>query len=1014
VRRTGPTAAGLAVILLVAVPRVPGGQRQGGAQAPIDFERDVRPILAENCLGCHSAGRAAGGLKLTDRDAALAPTKKGRPAIVPGDPDASELLRRVRSTDPAVRMPMAREPLEPRAIETLRRWVAEGVVWPRHWAFEPVRKVDPPAPRASARVRNDIDRFILVKLEAKGIAPSPEADRYTLIRRLYYDLLGLPPPVEEVDAFAGDARPDAYERLVDRLLASPHFGERWGRHWLDLARYADSDGYEKDRARPDAYVYRDWVIDAINRDLPFDRFTVEQVAGDLLPDATSRSMIGTAFNRQTLTNEEGGVDQEEFRVNAVIDRTATLGTAWLGLTVGCARCHDHKYDPLPQADYYRLFAFFNDADEVLTEVPTGAKAPELDRRLASLQRALTARYAELAPGLLAWEADEHRRIMATPSTPLAEEPLEVLELASAAGVGTADRLGSDLCVRAGPERDRYTLTARAAAPEVTGFKLWVLPDEALPARGPGRGPDGGFVLTGFRAYVVHEGAADEPVELHRAQADYAERGFEAEAVLSGKDGGRSGWAVGGKLGQPHWIQFRTRAPLRLDGSARLRIVLDQQFGEGRALGRFHLAALTGNSRGLHIPAKDVADGLEMYPEKRVAQTRRRLLDYYVSEVVRDERARALRQEIAALLKEHGARTMEVRTIGTPLLARKTHVLDRGDFLSPRQEVEPGIPAILGSLPTHSGNLNRLDLARWLVSPENPLTARVAVNHVWNLLFRRGLVRSLDDFGLRGERPTHPELLDWLAGQFRNELGWSRKALIRSIVTSSTYRQASGYRPELVEVDPENRLLARQNRIRVESEIVRDLQLAASGLLARRIGGPSVFPPMPEDLAKLSYANSFTWKNSDGEDRYRRGMYTFFKRTIPHPNLMTFDSPDANVSCVARTVSNTPLQALMLLNNETHVEAAQALACRLLARSGDDAARLGHAMRVCVSRPATEREIASLRGVLDTARRYYAAHRDEAKSLLGRHAPPTVPAEEAAAWIAAVRVVLNLDEFITRE
>ncbi|PYV12980.1 MAG: hypothetical protein DMG07_15770 [Acidobacteria bacterium] len=298
--------------------------------------------------------------------------------------------------------------------------------------------------------------------------------------------------------------------------------------------------------------------------------------------------------------------------------------------------------------------------------------------------------------------------------------------------------------------------------------------------------------------------------------------------------------------------------------------------------------------------------------------------------------------------------------------------------------------------------------------ENPLTARVAVNHVWKLLFGNGLVRTLDDFGLRGDRPTHPELLDWLAGQFRSELGWSRKALIRSIVTSSTYRQASSYRPELVEVDPENRLLARQNRIRVESEIVRDVQLAASGLLARRIGGPSVFPPMPEDRAKLSYANSFTWKNSDGEDRYRRGMYTFFKRTIPHPNLMTFDSPDANVSCVARTVSNTPLQALMLLNNETHVEAAQALACRLLARSGDDAARLGHAMRVCVSRPATEREIASLRGVLDTARRYYAAHRDEAKSLLGRHAPPTVPAEEAAAWIAAVRVVLNLDEFITRE
>jgi mono/diheme cytochrome c family protein len=1011
-RRISLTIIALVIILWITAPLVPGEQQPAGSGPRVDFERDVRPILAENCLGCHGAGLAAGGLKFTDRDAALAPTKQGRPAIIAGEPDASELLRRVRATDPGVRMPMGKDPLAPAAVDTLRRWISEGVVWARHWAFEPVRKVDPPATRAAATARNDIDRFILAKLEEKKINPSPKAEGYTLIRRLHYDLLGLPPSVEDVDAFINDARPDAYERLVDRLLASPHFGERWGRHWLDLARYADSDGYESDRARPDAYVYRDWVIDAVNRDLPFDRFTTEQLAGDLLPDAALRPKIATAFNRQTLTNEEGGTDQEEFRVAAVLDRTATLGTVWLGLTVGCARCHDHKYDPIPQEDHYKLFAFFNEAEEVPAEVPIGGDMPELELKLAPLQKSLAARYAELAPGLFAWQAEEHRSIMAIPSTPLAEEPLEVLEIMSSEGLGKAEKVGSDLLLRAGPERDHYTVTARAKVQEITGFKLWVLPDDALPGKGPGRGPDGKFVLTGFRAYLACEGQADEPIELHRAQADYTEKGFEAEAALSGK-GDKSGWSAGDKSGQQHWIQFRTRAPVRL-GTGRLRIVLDQQFGEGRAIGRFRLAALTGNERGLHLPRQDVANGLEMYLEKRIARTRRTLLDYYVAEVVRDERVRALRREMADLIKEHGAKTVEVRTIGTPMMSRNTHVLDRGDFLSPRQEVQPGIPRIFGSLPTRTGTADRIDLANWLVSRENPLTARVAVNHVWKLLFGTGLVRTLDDFGLRGERPSHPELLDWLAGQYRSELGWSRKALIRLIVTSATYRQASLYRPELADLDPENRLLARQNRFRVESEIVRDLHLAASGLLVRKIGGPSVFPPMPEDLAKLSYANNFTWKNSEGEDRYRRGMYTFFKRTIPHPNLMTFDSPDANVACVARTVSNTPLQALTLLNNESHVEAAQALARRVLAVRSDDAERLGLALRLCVSRPAKKQEIDSLRGVLEVARQYYATHQDEASKLLAQKIPADVPAPEAAAWVAAVRIILNLDEFITRE
>jgi hypothetical protein len=997
----------LGATLAAALPLVPADSR-------LSFERDIRPLLADNCVPCHGPAVSGGGLKFTDREAALAKTKSGLFAIVPGHPESSELLRRVTSSDPSVRMPMGKDPLKAEEIEKLRFWIAEGAAWDRHWAFQPLRPSSPPKVPSGAGARNDIDRFILATLAKQRIAPSPEADRITLIRRLSYDLVGLPPKIEEVDAFIRDTAPDAYERVVDRLLASPHFGERWGRHWLDLARYADSDGYEKDRARPDAYVYRDWVIEAINRDLPYDRFTIEQLAGDLLPGATASQKIATAFNRQTLTNEEGGVDQEEFRVAAAFDRTATLGTVWLGLTVGCARCHDHKYDPISQRDHYRLFAFFNAAEEVSDELPVAAAdLPRLEAELAPLEKKLQARYSELLPGALEWQAAEHRRIMATASVPLAEHTAEVLAVETEGGAGSVRRADADIVVAAGPERDTYTVTARTDTEAITGFKLWVLPDAELPGKGPGRGRDGNFALTGFRVFVQAEGRPDEPVSLHRPQTDYAERGFAAADVVT--DGaGKGGWAVGGKTGEKHWIQFRTREPLRVGTDKRLRIVLEQRLGDGRTIGRFRLAVLSGNERGLHIGRKEVADGLEAYPEKRVARTRRILLDYYVDTVVADAEVRALRKQVAELIKQHGARTMEIRAMGTPLLPRQTHILDRGDFLQPGAAVEPGVPSILPPLRARGPIADRLDLARWLVSPEHPLTARVAVNDVWKLLFGQGLIRTQDDLGVRGQEPSHPELLDWLAAKFRGELAWSRKSLIRLIVTSAAYRQTSRHRPDLEASDPDNRWLARQNRFRVESEVVRDLHLAASGLLAPKIGGPSVFPPMTEDLAKLSYADNFTWRNSEGEDRYRRGMYTFFKRTIPHPNLMTFDSPDANVACVARTASNTPLQALQLLNHESHLEAAQALACRVLGAASGDAARLTFAVRACVARVPASAELRALQGVLDAARRHYAAHPEDAERMVGRHAPSGVPLPEAAAWVAAVRIVLNYDEFITRE
>ncbi len=986
----------------------------------VDFIRDVQPILAGHCTGCHGPEKAKSGLKLTTRETAVAPAKSGKPAIVPGKPEESEMIRRVASRDPEERMPpREKAPLTPEQVERLERWIREGAGWQAHWAYRPIDEIAPPRVRGGDWARSEIDLFILAKLEEHGIAPSPGADRYTLAKRLSYDLLGLPLAVEEVDAFVDDSSPGAYERLVDRLLASPHFGERWGRHWLDMARFADSDGYEKDRARPDAYVFRDWVIDAVNRDMPFDRFTVEQIAGDLLPGATSQQKIATAFNRQTLTNEEGGVDQEEFRVAAAFDRVETLGTVWLGLTIGCVRCHGHKYDPIPHEDYYRLFAFFNDGDETLSRVPFEANRPdELEAKLQPLEEALAARHAELAPAALEWETEEHRRILGQPVTALEEHPLEVTQVQSAAGVDV--KMLGDSIVAAAADEDTLTVTARSPVPEVTGFKLWTLAGDSLPGKGPGHSKDGNFVLTRIEVFLLAEGQPPRRVELHRAQSDHAQAGFEPKNAIEGDGAGRSGWAIGGQTGKDHWIQIRTREPLRVENAA-LRFVFSERHGKRHTLGRFRIAALTGNVRGLHISDRSIADALEMYPEKRVASTRQNLFDHYAAHVAKDEQALSLRGRIASLIAKHGARTMEVRTIGRPLVHRPAWRFDRGDFLSPQEQIEAGTPAILhrfeprGPQPGESRKPDRLDLARWLVSPESFLAPRVAVNQVWMHLFGAALVRTANDFGVRGEPPSHPEMLDWLAAQFSGRWRWSRKALIRAIVTSAAYRQASRHRPELVEIDPANTLLGRQNRFRVEAEVVRDVSLAASGLLAFRIGGPSVFPPMPEDLAKLSYANNFTWKTSEGDDRYRRGMYTFFKRTIPHPSLMTFDCPEANVTCVTRTPSNTPLQALLLLNNEVHVEAARAFARRLLEKpAATDAERVGGGFRICVARPPGATEVSALSEALDAARRYYLDHEEEAGRLIGPQGPRTSPGHEVAAWVIVARVLLNLDEIITRE
>ncbi len=1004
----------------------------------VDFVRDVRPIFATHCVSCHGATDQQAGLRFDFRDGFMRGGDSG-PIIVTGDSAASALIARLIAEDEDERMPPPYEedvqPLSEAQIDTLRRWIDQGAAWPDdvrgdghiesdHWAFQPIYRGAPPTVKNNGWVRSPIDAYVLAKLEAKGIEPSPEADRYTLVKRLYYDLLGLPPTPGEVDAFVSDISGDAYEQLVDRLLRSPHFGERWGRHWLDKARYADSDGYEKDRPRPNAWRYRDWVVDAVNRDLPYDQFTIEQIAGDLLNEATSMQRLATAFHRQTLTNTEGGTDQEEFRNAAIFDRLATTGSVWLGLTVGCAQCHTHKYDKITQAEYYQLFAFFNNGDETQTEVPISEEAVvtyETQRAAHgaagdALQDELRSLRTELAPLVAAWEVQAQSQLAEAAKNPLRLEPLEIVSVTSSGGV-TFEKLddGSYLASGNNPAEDTLTVLAQSRADDITNIRIETLAHDSLPSKGPGRVAHGNFVLNELTMYAGPSDALGDEhrIALARAASDHSQDSWPVAAAID--DDAKTGWAVGNQFGQDHWAQFTLAEPLKREGdTVWIKLQLDQNYGKQHTIGRLRVQAGTGDDPNAGMP-EDIVATLRTAPDERTDDQRKRLLEYYVSIQPRGT-------DLLARIEEHRKQApqrpmMQVRVIShRSKEPRVTHLLRRGDFLQPQEEaLEPSTFAVLHPLEARDPeNPDRLDLAQWLVDTRNPITPRVAANQIWSHLFGLGLVETMDDFGVRGQEPSHPRLLDWLALEYI-DLGWSRKALIRRIVMSATYRQSSRHREELADVDPRNLLLYRQNRFRVEAEIIRDLHLAASGLLSRKVGGPSVFPPMPPDVAALSYAGSFKWKESEGEQRYRRALYTFFKRTAPHPNLTAFDCPDSNTTCAVRRPSNTPLQALATLNNVVFVEASRAMARRALQETPeDDNTRLTSIFRHCVARPPTEAEVADAQDLLATARGWYTEHADDATTLVGEYQAAGVPVAESAAWVATARVFMNLDEFITRE
>lgn len=1003
------------------------------ANDPVDFARDVYPILQRSCFECHGPQKQKGKLRLDSREALLR-GGRGGPSIVTGKAAESEIYRRIVLPKGSKGiMPDRGEPLSAEQAALIRRWIDQGARWPenlassRHWAYvKPVRP-EIPAVKDAIWPKNPIDHFVLARLDKEGLRPSPEADRAVLIRRVSLDLTGLPPTPAEVDAFLADRRPDAYERLVDRLLASPQFGVRWARPWLDLARYADSHGFQRDDLR-DAWAYRDWVVGALNRDLPFDQFTIEQVAGDLLPNATEEQKVATGFHRGAPTNVEAGSEPEETRVNQVIDRVNTTAAIWLGSTLECSQCHDHKYDPFTQKEYFQLFAFFNstaiEAERSNPKVPgsirfVGPSMPlggtgnqterdRLAKLLADIDGQLAERRKALAQDMSAWEAGLAKELQ----NALRKHVLDIADFTSAGGA--PHRVLKDksvLLVDDPPGKDTYTITVRTRLRGITGFELETLTDPSLPGNGPGRGdakrPN--FVLNTFAVTLAPTGgSALQPVKFQQARASFSQKGYDVKGAID--DDPKTAWAIFPQFHKPHWAQFLTESPLGFEEGTTCTFTLVQQFGAGRTIGRLRLSALTGNPKGKPLPAELIAI-LETPTAKRSDSQNRRLLDFRVeldAEAKRLGEQRAKTEQAMQALKP--ATTLVMRELPSP---RATSIFVRGDYRSPGEPVRPGTPKVLHPLPQGAGN--RLALARWLVDRDNPLAARVHANRLWAELFGRGIVSTVEDFGIKGEPPTHPELLDWLAVEFMDR-GWSVKKLLRTMVTSATYRQSSRLTPELSARDDQNRLLARGPRFRMDAEMIRDNALAIAGLLSLKQGGPPVRPYQPDGLWNKVGGARVEYVVSPGEDRYRRGVYVVWKRASLYPSFVNFDATSRLACTVKRSRSNTPLQALTLLNDPVYVEAAMALAKRVLTErkeaSSDD--RLRYAFRICVARDPRDSELGVLRQLLEGQRERGKANPKTARTLLGNFPVPEgfSPAEYAA-WYAVATALLNLDETITK-
>jgi mono/diheme cytochrome c family protein len=1019
----------------------------------VDFDRQVRPILSDNCFACHGPDEKHRmmGLHFDTKEGAF-----GKPGvIVPGDSAHSKMYLRISNPNEAMRMPPAASghKLTPAQIETIKTWIDSGANWQRHWAFVAPVRPGLPAVKQAAWVRTPIDRFVLAKLEQEGLAPSPEADKATLLRRVTFDLTGLPPTPNELQAFLSDNSANAYEKVVDRLISSPHYGERMAVPWLDLARYADTHGYHIDSAR-EMWPWRDWVINAFNRNMPYDQFTIEQIAGDLLPNATEQQKIATGFNRNHMINFEGGAIPQEYQNEYIVDRIEATSTAWLGITLGCARCHDHKYDPLTQKDFYSFGAFFNGIDEQGLDGYKGNAKPFLQLPSAqqtamkeSLSQAIKQKDAELLQSESAWERQQRAMPVADITDGLiAEYPMDdsladrLHSTSSAKVLNGKLEFASGLAGRAADfDSEPQVSYGNAGAfssskPFAIGF--WVKAD----------GPSGMALLQRF-ATSPKEGAGYE------IALDYCAKKTCNVIVRLQDKGARSGIEVKSQRGAE--LEAWSHVAVTYDGSGSARgvqiyvdgglvpvdIVRDQllkaNFDKGELQTgnkewgtplkgqlsdlRFYDRRLYANEvleLGLLGPMRTV---LDVPADRRSKEQSRWLRNYFVTNVA-NSLEKQQKKDLETLnrgLDELNSEIPSTMVMAEMAKPRDTFVLKRGDYRSPTEKVLPNTPGVLPPLPADAPR-NRLTLAKWMVDPSNPLTARVAVNHFWQMYFGVGLVKTAEDFGSQGDPPANQELLDWLATEFVQSK-WDVKAMQRLIVTSAVYRQASKVTPELLEKDPENRLLARGPRFRLPAEMIHDNALAVSGLINDKIGGPSVFPYQPKGLwEEMAFGGDFsaqTYVQSHGPDLYRRGIYTFIKRTVPFPGLNTFDAPSREKCSARRTITNTPLQALLLMNDPTYLEAARSLAQRDLKEApSNEEGRVRYAFRLVTEREPSAQESEVLSKLYEKERTHYETNKGAAEKLItiGESKPDArfAPAD-LAAWTMVASTILNMDETVTK-
>ena len=1044
----------IALLTFSALAMLP---ESGAIEGKVQFNRDVRPILSDTCFHCHGPDEKErkAGLRLDVREDALKPAKSGAVAIVPGQPEKSELVARIFTTDGDDLMPPAKlhKPLSSSQRELLKRWIAEGAEYQGHWAFiKPVRG-EPPLKTA-----NPVDGFIQSRLATAGLKLSGEASREALIRRVTLDLTGLPPTAGEVEAFLKDGSPGAYERVVDRLFASPRYGEHMSAPWMDLARYADSNGFQSDTSR-EMWHWRDWLIGAFNRNVPFDQFTVEQLAGDLIPEARPDQVLATGFNRNHRLNGEGGRIQEEWFAETVIDRVETTGLTWMALTLNCCRCHDHKYDPISQKEFYQMFAYFNSCDEtgVLGEfggsgasrkggntrpvifLPTEedkARIAALEGQIAAAQKAMEDGRKGLGVAIAEWE----KGFVAAAAG--LESPWQMVKGATARSLGGAvlseQADGSFLAAGKNAPSDTYEVTFKPGAGSFTGLMLEVFPDASLPNQSLGRGSNGNFVLTGLEVDVRLPGAEEvRSVGLTRAEADFEQKGYEVAKIVESQakvekgrrakqqGAAKAGWAVEGNATDKRLARkaLFICEPTDLPDGAQVtvRLLHRSSFGDHN-IGRFRLQVtgqppVTVKLEGGGVP-ESLRAALAVELGKRNANQRKEIESFYLANVdnpvKRNEALLVeLRKKFTAAV-EGQPNAMVMKEAAQP---RAAFVLKRGEYDKPGDEVSRALPAALPPLPAGVPN-NRLGFAKWLVSGEHPLTARVWVNRAWERFFGTGIVKTTENFGSQAEWPSHPELLDWLATEFVR-LGWDIKAMQRLMVTSETYRQSSQVTAEHLAKDPENRLLARMPRLRLSAEGVRDQALALSGLLVEKVGGPSVHPYMPEAVwdETSKYGNMRNYKPDTGESLYRRTLYTIWKRTAAPPSMLLFDSPNREICTVKRSRSNTPTQALALLNEVTYVEAARKLAEGMMTEGGSTPGeRVDWAFRRVVGRAPDAFERESLTKRLMARLEKMRGESEKASQLVavGDSKPSEkLRVEELAAYTVTANVLLNLDETVTR-